>query len=72
MNLNEHIKKENLDRLTDAWKYLTPLQRKILRLRVQWVITLQNTSAFLQNLYRLPIRILSLLHYRQLFPAHWL
>ncbi len=33
MKFSDHQKKENLKQLTDAWKYLTPFQRK----RIVWV-----------------------------------
>jgi len=72
MQISDYIKKRNLDQLTDAWKYLTPAQRKILRLRVQIIVTKQNIKNKMRRLYYAPLRILSLLHYRVTYPAHWL
>lgn len=71
MNLSEHIAKENLDQLTDAWKYLTPFQRKVLRLQVQVIVTRKRASSFLEHAYySLPCFIKTIQTYS--YPAHWI
>jgi hypothetical protein len=57
--------------VTDAWKYLTPFQRKVIRLRAKLFIARKNITLFWKHLYFAPIRILRKMELRS-YPAHWI
>ena len=67
MNLSEHLKQEELDRLKLAWRSLTPLQRKVIRLRIAFASFPRRALAALdQYIYTRRAR------YAYAYRAHWL
>jgi hypothetical protein len=70
MKFKEHVKRRNLEQLTDAWAYLTPAQRLSLRVQAQTIITRRKTNELIERTYNAPIQLLNnLLTYTH--PAHW-
>ena len=67
MKLSEHLQKEELEQLKNAWRYLTPFQRKVFRFRIA-VGTLGRRSlhALDQHITRRRAR------FAYLYPAHWM
>ena len=67
MNLNEHLQAEELERLSDAWRRLTPIQRKVFRFRIAvGSIGRKSLHALDQHIARRRAR------FAYLYPAHWM
>lgn len=66
MNLRQHIKNEELQRLKLAWRSLTPLQKKLLRFQI-------GLYAIPRRLHQAFERRLTLRRARTAYwyPAHW-
>lgn len=64
---NEHLRKENEEKLIDAWKYLKPWQKASLFLRAKWW-SLPSLNAIIKRIQQ---RVIKRITY-QLYPAHWI
>lgn len=64
--LSNHLKSEELQRLTSAWPYLSPWQRKVIRLKLSLLALPQRSLlAFETHLLRRRAR------FAYLYRAHW-
>lgn len=64
---DEHLRKENEEKLIDAWKYLKPWQKASLFLRAMW----WSMPTVLEHIERIQNRVNVWFTYR-LYKAHWM
>lgn len=67
MKLSDHLQNEELERIKNAWKYLTPFQRKVFRFRIAvGSLGRRSLNALDQHIHR---RRASFAYF---YPAHWI